>query len=153
MSFPGASVFEDSNFSAGDAGMCIYPSLVKIPWRTKQQPTPAFLPGESPGQRSLVGYSSWGHKESDISDWAHTCTHTHTRGSVGLIPWIPGTYWLCYLIVYPEEQRKPGLSPDSESGLPEKRHLCLQNSCENWSEWSPHTAHLRTDWSHFWVHF
>jgi len=28
-----------------------------IPWRKKQQPTPIFLPGESHGQRSLVGYS------------------------------------------------------------------------------------------------
>ena len=30
----------------------------KIPWRRSQQPTPVFLSGESPGQRSLVGYSS-----------------------------------------------------------------------------------------------
>ena len=29
----------------------------KIPWRRAQQPTPVFLPGESHGQRSLVGYS------------------------------------------------------------------------------------------------
>ena len=29
-------------------------------WRRKRQPTPVFLPGESCGQRSLVGYSSWG---------------------------------------------------------------------------------------------
>jgi len=29
----------------------------KIPWRTAWQPTPVFLPGESHGQRSLVGYS------------------------------------------------------------------------------------------------
>ena len=36
----------------------------KIPWRRKWQSTPAFLPGESPGQRSLVGYSPCGHKES-----------------------------------------------------------------------------------------
>ena len=27
--------------------------------------TPVFLPGESHGQRSLVGYSPWGCKESD----------------------------------------------------------------------------------------
>jgi len=33
----------------------------------KWQPTPAFLLGESHGQRSLVGYSSWGHKESDTT--------------------------------------------------------------------------------------
>ena len=27
-----------------------------------------FLPGESHGQRSLVGYSPWGHKESDMTE-------------------------------------------------------------------------------------
>ena len=34
----------------------------KIPWRRTRQPTPVSLPGESHGQRSLVGYSPWGHK-------------------------------------------------------------------------------------------
>ena len=37
-----------------------------IPWRRKWQPTPVFLPGESHGQRSLVGYSPQGRTESDI---------------------------------------------------------------------------------------
>ena len=32
------------------------------PQRKKWQPTPVFLPGKSQGQRSLVGYSSWGHQ-------------------------------------------------------------------------------------------
>ena len=32
------------------------------------QPTPLFLPGESPGQRSLVGYSPWGHKKLDTTE-------------------------------------------------------------------------------------
>ena len=31
------------------------------------QPTPVFLPRESHGQRSLVGYSPWDHKESDMT--------------------------------------------------------------------------------------
>ena len=31
----------------------------------KRIPTPVFLPGKSHGQRSLVGYSPWGHKESE----------------------------------------------------------------------------------------
>ena len=34
------------------------------PWRRKWQPTPAFLPGEFHGQRSLKGYSPWDRKES-----------------------------------------------------------------------------------------
>ena len=38
----------------------------KIPWRRKWQPTPVFLPGESHGQRSLAGYSIWGHTESGM---------------------------------------------------------------------------------------
>ena len=37
------------------------------PWRRKWQPIPVFLLGESHGQRSLEGYSSWGHKELDVT--------------------------------------------------------------------------------------
>ena len=44
-------------------------SLVgKIPWRRKRQPIPVFLPGEFLGQWGLVGYSPWGHKESDTTE-------------------------------------------------------------------------------------
>ena len=39
-----------------------------IPWRRKWQPTPVFWPGESHGQRSLVGYSPWGRKELDTTE-------------------------------------------------------------------------------------
>ena len=42
----------------------------KIPWRRKWQPTPVFLPGESYGQRSLVGYSPWGCREKDMTEQA-----------------------------------------------------------------------------------
>ena len=31
-------------------------------------PTPVLLPGEFHGLRSLVGYSPWGHKESDMTE-------------------------------------------------------------------------------------
>ena len=30
--------------------------------------TPVFLAGKSHGQRSLAGYSPWGHKESDTTE-------------------------------------------------------------------------------------
>ena len=39
----------------------------KIPWRREQLTTPVFWPGESRGQKSLAGYSPWGHKESDTT--------------------------------------------------------------------------------------
>ena len=48
--------------------MLFDPWVRKAPWRRKWQPTPIFLPGESHGQRSLVGYSPWGHKESDTTE-------------------------------------------------------------------------------------
>ena len=44
------------------------PWVGKISWRRKWQPTPAFLPGKSHGWRNLVGYSPWGHKESDMTE-------------------------------------------------------------------------------------
>ena len=44
------------------------PWVGKIPWRRAWQPIPVFLPEESHGQRSLVGYSPWGCKESDMTE-------------------------------------------------------------------------------------
>ena len=44
------------------------PGSERFPWRRKWQPTPVFLPGESHGQRSLVGYHPWGHKESGTTE-------------------------------------------------------------------------------------
>ena len=43
-----------------------------MPWRRKWQPTPGFFRGESQGQRSLAGYSPWGHKESDTTEHLST---------------------------------------------------------------------------------
>ena len=41
-----------------------------VAWTRKWQPTPVFLPEKSHGQRSLEGYSPWGHKVGH--DWATT---------------------------------------------------------------------------------
>ena len=41
---------------------------VQSPGGGNGNPTPVFLPGESPGQRSLAGYSPWGHKELDTTE-------------------------------------------------------------------------------------
>ena len=64
MGFPGGAVVKNPLANAGDtrdAGS--FPRSGRIPWRRKWQPTPVFLPGQSHGQRSLVGYSPWGrHK-------------------------------------------------------------------------------------------
>ena len=47
------------------------PWVGKIPWRRKWQSTPGLLPGKSHGQRSLVGYSPCGRKESDTTERLH----------------------------------------------------------------------------------
>ena len=57
------------------------PWVGKIPWRRKWWPTLAFLPGKSHRERSLVGYSPWGCKESD-TDLA--TEHAHTKLSICL---------------------------------------------------------------------
>ena len=44
----------------------------KSPWRRKWQPTPVILPGQSRGQRSLVGCNPWDHKESDTTELLST---------------------------------------------------------------------------------
>ena len=47
------------------------PWVGKIPWRRKWQSTLGLVPGKSHGQRSLVGYSPWGRKESDTTERLH----------------------------------------------------------------------------------
>ena len=49
------------NPSPGDLGLVL--GLGRSPGRRERQPTPVFLPGEFHGQRSLLGYSPWGHRE------------------------------------------------------------------------------------------
>ena len=47
------------------------PWVGKIPWGRKWQSTLGLMPGKSHGQRSLVGYSPWGRKESDMTERLH----------------------------------------------------------------------------------
>ena len=48
-----------------------HPWVGKIPWRRKWQPTPVLLPGKFHGWKNLIGYSPWGHKESDMTEWIY----------------------------------------------------------------------------------
>ena len=47
------------------------PWVRKIPWSRKWQPTSVSLPGKPQEWRSLAGCSSWGHKESDMTERLH----------------------------------------------------------------------------------
>ena len=63
------------DFPGGSDGKATMSTMGKIPWRRKRQPTPVLLPGKSHGQRSLVGYSPWGCKESDTTERLHFHFH------------------------------------------------------------------------------
>ena len=69
-------------------------SLYSSFWRRKWQPTPVFLPGESRGQRGLVGCCLWDCKESDTTkQLTHTISTLERfhRNDVLLGSW--GTYY------------------------------------------------------------
>ena len=49
-------------------GRELSPWVGTIPWRREWAPAPVFWPGESHGQRTLLGYRPWGHKELDTPE-------------------------------------------------------------------------------------
>ena len=75
MGFPGGVHGEEPACQCRDAKRRVFdPWVGKIPWRRKWQPTPVFFPGESHGQRSLVGYSPRGRNASDVTEATyHVC--------------------------------------------------------------------------------
>ena len=77
--FAGGAVVKSPPAKAGNTRQGFDPWVRKIPWSRKWQSTPVFLSGESHGQRSLAGYSPWGHKEWDTAEsltlsLSSTCT-------------------------------------------------------------------------------
>ena len=66
------------NLPANAGDVCSIPVLGKIPWSMKWQPSLVFLPGKPHGQRSLVGYSPWCHKELDTTEGLSTHNQDNT---------------------------------------------------------------------------
>ena len=64
--FPGGSVIKNPTSNAGDASFI--PGLGRSPGEGNGNPFQYSCLGKSQGQRSLVGYSPWGHKESDMTE-------------------------------------------------------------------------------------
>ena len=68
-------------------------------WRRKWQPTPVFLPGESQGQRSLVGCRLWGHTELDMTEWiSRELIKNKEQSFVLLYHSSPKTKTFCWLV-------------------------------------------------------
>ena len=72
----------------------------KIPWRRAWQPTLAFFPGKSHGQRSLAGYSPWCRKESDLTE---QLLHTH-KACTELFPLLSHP---AVLLTFPKSRLSP----------------------------------------------
>ena len=78
MGFPGVdSGKEPTCYCRIRKGLGFNHQIGKIPWKRKSQPTAVFLPEEFQGQKSLVGYSPWGLKESDMTE---ATEHAHMEG-------------------------------------------------------------------------
>ena len=83
--FPGGSEVKVSAWNAGDLGLI--PGSERFPGEGNGNPLQYSLPGESHGGRTLVGYSPWGRKESDTTEWLHF----HLKSQTGLSNW---TEWV-----------------------------------------------------------
>ena len=90
--FPGGSVGKESACNAGDLGLI--PGLGRSPGGGHGNPLLDFYLENPHGQRSLVGCSPWGPKESDTIEWL---THTYIYTYMGLPWWLSGkeSAWLC----------------------------------------------------------
>ena len=80
------------------------PWLRRIPWRRKWQPTPIFLPGKSHAQRSLVGFSPWGHQDSDMTELRYNNKQTINKNSMKCLCaplWITFRQWNESMEIHP----------------------------------------------------
>ena len=84
--FPDGSDGKESACSVRDQSYT--PGSGRFPWRRKWQPTPVSLLWKSHGQRNLVHYSPWGHKESDVTEWL-TSSQFHFHLQL-LTQWLAG---------------------------------------------------------------
>ena len=84
--FPGGTVNKESACQCKRGKTCGFSLWVgMIPWKRKWQPVPVSLPGKFQGQRSLVGYSPWGHKELDTTETEHPCMCMDAPVSIHLL--------------------------------------------------------------------
>ena len=60
-----------ANHPAVDDIFIVFGAALVAQWRRQWQPTPVLSPGKSHGWWSLVGYSPWGLKESDMTEQLH----------------------------------------------------------------------------------
>ena len=70
----------------------------------EKPPSPILWPGESRGQRRLVGCSPWGHKESDMTEVAKHSTAREEPRFIGILQQRPGSQCIRKLLLTKENQ-------------------------------------------------
>ena len=122
--------------------------VIYLMYSRQWQPTPVLLPGKSHGWRSLVGYSPWGRKESDMTEQLHfhfsLSTFMHWRRKWWPTPvFLPGesqgweAWWAA---VYGVAQSRTWLKRLSSSNAADQwwsEPPCLRKSCLHVSRWIP----------------
>ena len=94
MGFLGGSDSEESACNVGDLGLI--PGLGRSPGGGHGNPLPYSCLETPCGQRSLKGYSPWGHKELDTAEQPstqHSCfakNQKQANNGTARIPWKPG---------------------------------------------------------------
>ena len=73
MGFPNSSAGKESACNAGD--LCSIPGLGRAPGGGHGNPLQCSCLESAHGQRSLVGYSPWSCKESDMTEQLNTAQH------------------------------------------------------------------------------
>ena len=129
-------------------------TLTRKDQRRQWQPTPVLLPGKSHGQRSLVGCSPWGRKESDMTEWLTFTFHFHalkkemaTHSSVlaWRIPGMGGTWWAAvYGVAQSRTQVKRLSSSSSSSSVSDK--MILQPLYSKYGPWNSSMGTAESMW-------
>ena len=117
-------------------------------WKRKWQPTPVFLPGESHGWRSLVGYSPRGCKESDTTERLSFFLSKHLRlgGMESLLFLLEGRFVIIHTHVVAQNAKNLpagdlgsisglGRSPGEGKGSP-LQYSCLENPMDRGAWWA-----------------
>ena len=131
-----AQRLKQSACNAGDLGLI--PGLGRFPWKRKWQPIPVFLPGESHGPRSLVGYSPRGRKESDMTERLHFHFHTYllhfnlVKTMHKLIPRDGRAWWAAVCGVAQSWTRLKRLSSSSSNHYQES--YSSKDICIHWNQ-------------------
>ena len=102
------------------------PGSGRFPWRRAWQPSPVFLPGESHGQRSLAGYSPWGHSETQLkwlsthAQWGMLSREHSATSCLALPPSTPNTHTHTHTYTHTVSGKRPELHRQIFSRAPGK---------------------------------